>query len=207
MRTSKSLAISVASLLIPVAAAAAEVEPMLVTPRAMRPVATIDERFLSYNVEMAEVIGGNFWKPYTAESIAGLKANAAAPLSRSGGASPGVAGQDPTMLQARSPIDLSNVPLRKLAAALAPAYIRNSGTWANSVYMTDPDVHPPPPNGFQGALTRSAWKGVVDFSQAVGAKIVSSFVGRHGARQAASAVVGSIIDRTRATLLAGKPPF
>lgn len=86
MRTSKSSAISVGLVLIPVAAAAAEVEPMLVTPRAMRPIARIDERFLSYNVEMAEVIGGNFWKPYTAERIAGLKATAAAPVSRSGGA-------------------------------------------------------------------------------------------------------------------------
>src|SRR5437763_9999473 len=27
-------------------------------------VATIDQRYQSYNVEMAEVIGGNFWKPY-----------------------------------------------------------------------------------------------------------------------------------------------
>jgi len=27
-------------------------------------IATVDERFQSYNVEMAEVIGGNFWKPY-----------------------------------------------------------------------------------------------------------------------------------------------
>jgi hypothetical protein len=27
-------------------------------------IATIDERYQSYNVEMAEVIGGNFWKPY-----------------------------------------------------------------------------------------------------------------------------------------------
>jgi len=29
-------------------------------------VATIDARQQSYNVEMAEVIGGNFWKPYGA---------------------------------------------------------------------------------------------------------------------------------------------
>jgi heparanase len=183
MCTSKSLAISVGLVLIPVAvAAAAEVEPMLVTPGAMRPVATVDERFLSYNVEMAEVIGGNFWKPYTAESIAALKAKAAAPVSRSGGASPGVVGHDPAMFQARLRIDLSNVRLRKLAGALAPAYIRISGTWANSVYFLDSDVLPPAPNGFQGVLTRSVWKGVVDFSRAVGAKVVSSFAISAGVR-------------------------
>jgi hypothetical protein len=27
-------------------------------------IATVDARYQSYNVEMAEVIGGNFWKPY-----------------------------------------------------------------------------------------------------------------------------------------------
>jgi heparanase 1 len=182
MCTSRFLAIFVELVLIAVAAAATEVEPMLVTPGAMRPVATIDERFLSYNVEMAEVIGGNFWKPYTAESIAALKAKAAAPVSRSGGASPGVVGQDPTMFQARPPIDLSNVRLRKLAAALAPAYMRVSGTWANSVYFDDSDVLPPAPNGFQGVLKRSAWKDVVDFSRAVDAKVVSSFAISAGVR-------------------------
>ena len=56
-------------------AMAAEIYPQLVTPGAMRPLATIDERFLSYNVEMAEVIGANFWKPYTPESIAAMRAD------------------------------------------------------------------------------------------------------------------------------------
>jgi hypothetical protein len=94
---------------------------MLLTPSAMRPIAKIDERFLSYNVEMAEVIGGNFWKPYTPTSIAALKAPATAPATQSGSASSAVAGHDPTMFQARPPIDLVNARLRKLAAALAPA--------------------------------------------------------------------------------------
>ena len=30
----------------------------------MRKIGTVDERFQSYNVEMVEVIGGRFWKPY-----------------------------------------------------------------------------------------------------------------------------------------------
>ncbi len=99
---------------------------MLLTPGAMRPIAKIDERFLSYNVEMAEVIGGNFWKPYTPASIAALKAQAASPASPSGSDPLAVAGHDPTMFQARTPIDLSNARLRTLAAALAPAYMRTS---------------------------------------------------------------------------------
>ena len=30
----------------------------------LKPIAKIDERFQSYNVEMVEVVGGNFWIPY-----------------------------------------------------------------------------------------------------------------------------------------------
>lgn len=37
------------------------------------------------------------------------------------------------MFQARPSIDLTNARLRKLAAALGPAYVRVSGTWAMAV--------------------------------------------------------------------------
>ncbi|HVZ25846.1 MAG TPA: hypothetical protein VG842_07330, partial [Sediminibacterium sp.] len=30
----------------------------------LKQVATIDPRFLSYNIEMVEVVGGRFWIPY-----------------------------------------------------------------------------------------------------------------------------------------------
>lgn len=77
--------------------------------------------------------------------------------------------------------------MRKLAAALGPAYVRVSGTWANSVYFQDSDAPAPgtPPNGFQGVLTRREWRGVVDFAQAVNAKIVTSFAVSWGVRNAA----------------------
>ena len=32
----------------------------------------VDERLMSYNIEMTEVTGGTFWKSYTAEQIAGV---------------------------------------------------------------------------------------------------------------------------------------
>lgn len=35
-------------------------------PAKMQRIGTIDERFQSYNVEMLEVTGGKFWKPYIA---------------------------------------------------------------------------------------------------------------------------------------------
>lgn len=146
-------------------------------------IATVDPRYQSYNVEMAEVIGGNFWKPYDAASIATMKAKAAS--AGKGGAAPEV-GEDATMFQKRPPIDLANPRLRKLAAALGPAYMRTSGTWANTAYFDDTAGAAPAtaPKGFQGVLTRSGWNGVIDFAQAVDARLVTSFAIGAGVRDA-----------------------
>ena len=38
-----------------------------ITPAAMTRVGSVDERYQSYNVEMLEVTGGKFWKPYGRE--------------------------------------------------------------------------------------------------------------------------------------------
>ena len=35
-----------------------------VSPATMARVGTVDDRYQSYNVEMLEVTGGRFWKPY-----------------------------------------------------------------------------------------------------------------------------------------------
>src|SRR3954471_6313644 len=100
-----------------------------ITPGKMKRLGTVDERFQSFNVEMIEVTGGRFWKPY--KDIQGiLKGQAAA---KAGGAVP--SGMDPGLYQQRPPIDLSSASLRKLAAALGPAYMRVSGTWANTTYF------------------------------------------------------------------------
>jgi heparanase len=147
----------------------------------MPAIATIDDRFESYNVEMAEVIGGKFWKPYDSATLASLKTNAAA--AQTGRSAALVIGQDPTMFEARPPIDLSNPRLRRLASVLGPAYIRVSGTWANSVFFSDSDNPPAQaPAGFQGVLSRRQWKGVIEFSQAVNAELVTSFAISAGVR-------------------------
>jgi heparanase len=164
--------------------------PVLVAPDTLPRIATIDERFLSYNVEMAEVIGGNFWKPYDAQTLATLRAKAApgaAAGDATGGTSPQPAGMDPALFQARPPIDLTNGRLRKLAAALGPAYVRVSGTWANSVYFHDAGTPPPDsaPRGFQGVLTRAEWRAVVDFTRAANARLVTSFAISAGVRDSA----------------------
>ena len=77
-------------------------------PAKMARIGTVDERFQSYNIEMVEVIGGRFWKPYGSTTNEG-KAQEPAPQE---GFTP--AGIDPNLYQYRAPIDLSNLRLRKL---------------------------------------------------------------------------------------------
>ena len=107
---------------------------MTVTPSRMQRVATVEERYQSYNVEMLEVTGGKFWRPYGPELEAILKQPAPTAAS-SNGDTP--AGMNPGLYQYRPPLDLTNSRLRKLAAALGPAYVRVSGTWANTTYFPE----------------------------------------------------------------------
>ncbi len=153
--------------------AAAQMPALSLQPSQLPRLGTIDERFQSYNVEMVEVTGGNFWKPY--------RANASAPSG------PGAAGAvDSDLYEYRPPIDLANPRLRMLAAALAPAYVRVSGTWANSTYFAESDETPAtPPRGFNSVLSRERWRGVVDFAHAVDAGIVTSMAISPGVRDAA----------------------
>jgi hypothetical protein len=164
--TARRQAFLISMLLIALSCSRTLADEPTVTPARMARIGEVDERFQSYNVEMVEVTGGRFWKPY--------------------GANAASAGSD--LFAYRPPIDLANTRLRKLAAALAPAYMRVSGTWANATYFADSDTAPSaPPAGFDGVLTRRQWRGVVDFSRAVGAPIVTSFAVSPGTRDAAGA--------------------
>jgi hypothetical protein len=149
-----------------------------IDPSKMMRVGSIDERFQSYNIEMLEVTGGMFWKPYGSVSRkqpSGTSQKSDVP-----------AGMDANLYEYRPPVDLSNGKLRKLASALGPAYVRVSGTWANTTYFADADPAPSsPPSGFSGVLSRERWKGVVDFAAASGAKIVTSMAISPGVRDSA----------------------
>jgi hypothetical protein len=155
----------------------ASAAPLSVDPAALPLIATVDPRFQSYNIEMAEVVGGEFWKPAAKPSD-----NAA-----QGPTTTIPSARDPAgMFGTRPPIDLRDPRLRNLAAALGAAYLRVSGDWANGIYFWDSDDPAPvtPPPGFEGVLTRRAWKGVVDFAQAVDARLVTSFAVGAGVRDA-----------------------
>ena len=150
-----------------------------VDPGKMTVLGTVDERFQSYNIEMVEVTGGRFWKPYSSqEKRAGQ--------TPSGPQSAPIAGLGSDLFEYRPPLDLTSARLRKLAAALGPAYVRVSGSWANSVYFQDSDDAAPanPPSGFGSVLTRKEWKGVVEFAGATHAQLVTSFAVSPGTRNA-----------------------
>src|ERR1700704_6841796 len=154
----------ISTLLIALTCPGAFTKELSVTPASMARIGTVDERFQSYNVEMVEVTGGRFWKPY----------------------GPNTSDGHSDLYEYRTPIDLTNPRLRRLAAALAPAYMRVSGTWANATYFANSDIAPSaPPAGINGTLSHQQWRGVVNFSQAVGAQIVTSFAVSSGTRDAA----------------------
>lgn len=111
----------------------------------MKHIGSVDERFQSYNVEMVEVVGGDFWKPYKfMDSLPSLEAIATYDVSQ----------KDNPLYRKLSPINLADKRLVNLAKGLAPAYVRVSGTWANAVYFQDndqPAAAAPP--GFVNVLT------------------------------------------------------
>jgi hypothetical protein len=138
-----------------------------IEPVSMPRIGTVDERFQSYNIEMVEITGGRFWKPYSPRG------------------SPGKPRAHRDLYAYRPPIDLADARLQKLAAALSPAFVRVSGTWANATYFADSDNPPAAaPAGFDSVLTRDHWRAVVNFANAVGAQIVTSFAVSPGTRDA-----------------------
>lgn len=138
-----------------------------VNPAVLPAVGQVDERFQSYNLEMIALSGGEFWIPYAKV-----------------GAKPPTTAKE--MFSYHEPIDLKgDRRLRTLAAALGPAYVRVSGAGANTSYFHDSDTPAPatPPPGFKSVVTRQQWAGLVDFAEAVDAKLLVSFPVSTGARE------------------------
>ena len=160
----------------------ATAQTVSVAPGSLQPIASIEARYQSYNIEMVEVTGGKFWRPYGPELNAILQQRVAP--AASGSDTP--AGSSPGLYQYRPPIDLANHRLRELAAALGPAYLRVSGTWANTTYFPETDQVPSaPPAGYGGVLSHAQWRGVIEFATAVDAEIVTSFANGIGTRDPA----------------------
>jgi heparanase 1 len=153
-----------------------------VMPDKMPRIATVNERYQSYNIEMAELTGGQFWIPYeqmptppkspAKAGVVDLQSSGADFYAR--------------LKKPLKPTDLYNPELRKLAAALGPAYVRSSGNVADAVYFHDSDAPPPAnaPKGYKSILTRQEWKGLIDFARTVNGRVVTSFAISAGTRDA-----------------------
>lgn len=131
---------------------------LVIDPRGWAHVATVGPQYLSFNIEMAEVTGGDFWAPYG----------------------------DPSgrRLAPRPPLDLADPRLVQLARALQPSVIRVSGTWANSTYIPANGEPPPlaPPPGFGQVLRQDRWNQLAALVRATGSALLLSFPASVGAR-------------------------
>lgn len=148
-----------------------------INPKTMKHIGTVSDLYQSYNVEMVEVVGGKFWKPYKMmDSLPSAEATTTYDVSEN----------NDQMYRQLAPINLADKRLLTLAKGLAPAYVRVSGTWANAIYFQD-DEKPKmakAPAGFVNVLTRKEWKGVLDFIKATDSKLVTSFTVSNGVRDA-----------------------
>ena len=126
----------------------------------------MNERLVSYNVEMTEVTGGTFWKAYTEAQVDGTEEFPMITNWMDMG----------NLQQWYDPIDTTNPRLIKLAKELGTAWVRVSGTWANKTYYdfegkyADGTV----PEGFQNVLTKKQWLNLLDFVKAIDGKLLVS---------------------------------
>lgn len=129
-----------------------------VDPARLAKLATVSPLYQSFNVEMVEITGGRFWASYDA---------------------PGK-----SRYAQRAAIDLSNPRLNVLVKGLSPAYMRISGTWANSTYIPTPSepARLSPPPGFDQTLTVAQWRNAVRFARRNRLALVTSFPVSTGAR-------------------------
>lgn len=129
-------------------------------PGGWAPIARTDPRYLSFNIEMAEITGGEFWAPY----------------------------DDPQQRRyaPRKPVDLTDPRLLQLARGLSPAILRVSGTWANSTYVSLPGeaAGESPPQGFGQVLRPERWRDLVAFANAADLSLLLSFPASQGTRDA-----------------------
>src|SRR5438105_13924019 len=79
---------------------AAHAGDVSIAPAELKAIGTIDARFQSYNIEMVEVTGGRFWKPYPKTMRAF---------------------DQRWRYSRRPPVDVPNASLRQRAAVLSPA--------------------------------------------------------------------------------------
>ena len=146
-------------------------------PNRLSALREIDERLVSYNIEMTEVTGGTFWKAYSEAQVDGTEAFPVIKDWTNMG----------NLQQWYDPIDTTNPRLIKLAKELGTAWVRVSGTWANKTYYDfSGKCGGKAPEGFQNVLTKQQWLSLLDFVKAINGKLLVSIAncpGIHAAHE------------------------
>ncbi|MEQ9497507.1 MAG: hypothetical protein RIT81_11625 [Deltaproteobacteria bacterium] len=93
-------------------------------------VATVDERFLSFALDTAQVVGGLWWSASAQQE--------------------GSLGEE-----RQTPYDFDRERLQRLTAALSPAYLRIGGSEADRVYYDLTETATAPPAGYEELFTKS----------------------------------------------------
>jgi heparanase len=109
-----------------------------------RPVAEVSTRYLSFAIDMSQIVGGKWWNP---------------PADRSEWSS----GSVPAPV-----FDLDRPQLDRLVRALAPAYLRLGGSESDKVYYdlrAGSQDHPSVPPGYQSVLPRAQWDAACAFAR------------------------------------------
>lgn len=120
-------------------------------------VADVDERFLSVAVDSAQVVGGVFWSP---------------------DGSVEVEGETPV-----EPYDFGRARLRRMAAELAPAYLRIGGTAADRVfYDLGDDPAQEAPGEYENVMTRAMFDGIASFATDLDYEILFTLAAGPGPR-------------------------
>ncbi len=139
-----------------------------------------DPRLLSYNIEMTELTGGTFWKPYTKAQVEGTEEFPIL-LSREGLS---LSNSFMALMTVQDPSNLREQRICTCGKALGPVVIRFSGSWATRVYYDfDGHTHGVVPEGFESILTREQWQSALDFAKAVNGQILISMANCKGAHK------------------------
>lgn len=110
----------------------------VITPKTEKLINITDEKFLSFGLDTAQIVG-SYWWDKEGKMIGGRGKNKV------------------------SPLDLKNKILLKHVSALAPAYLRIGGSEADALYYNMKDNSDKRPEKYDSTLTKKKWKEIESF--------------------------------------------
>jgi hypothetical protein len=115
----------------------------------------VSERFVSFAVDVDQLVGGTFWDPAGGSGVVAVP-----------------------------PYDFSRARLRTLAGALSPAYLRLGGSASDQTFYDLSDVPGTPPPPFALVLTREQFDAANQFAIDLGLEVVFTINAGPGPRDA-----------------------